>query len=162
MQYFAQIKENIDKEQEKKVKIQSQPHNFKVGEILYDSWGYDQTNIDFYQITRISKGCIWIREINLESVKDTSYDSDQVIPCKNKFIGEEKKKRVVRTSWKPEGYISSDISGTLSQYDGTPKHRSWGHWPLCLTRHCPKGHPCLQAPYYRFGQSGGWCFSGLS
>ncbi len=27
----------------------SKAHSFKVGDIIYNSWGYDQTNIDFYQ-----------------------------------------------------------------------------------------------------------------
>ncbi|VVB70009.1 Uncharacterised protein [uncultured archaeon] len=29
--------------------------SFKVGDVLYHSWGYDQTNIDFYKIIEISK-----------------------------------------------------------------------------------------------------------
>ncbi len=28
-------------------------HSFKIGQILYDSWGYEQTNIDFYQVTAV-------------------------------------------------------------------------------------------------------------
>jgi hypothetical protein len=28
------------------------PHSLKVGDILYSSWGYDQTNISFYVVTR--------------------------------------------------------------------------------------------------------------
>lgn len=27
----------------------------KVGDIFYNSWGYDQTNIDFYKVTRITR-----------------------------------------------------------------------------------------------------------
>ncbi len=35
----------------------------KVGEILYTSWGYDQTNTEFYVVTRVSGKRVWIREI---------------------------------------------------------------------------------------------------
>jgi hypothetical protein len=30
------------------------------GAILYSSWGYDQTNIDFYMVTRCTKASAWI------------------------------------------------------------------------------------------------------
>jgi len=29
------------------------PHSFKVGDVFYASWGYDQTNIDFYKIVEL-------------------------------------------------------------------------------------------------------------
>ena len=27
--------------------------NVKIGDIFYSSWGYDQTNIDYYMVTKI-------------------------------------------------------------------------------------------------------------
>ena len=35
----------------------------QVGDIYYDSWGYEQTNIDFYQVTAVNKGSFTIRRI---------------------------------------------------------------------------------------------------
>jgi hypothetical protein len=29
------------------------PHTFKVGDVLATTWGYDQTNADFYEVTRV-------------------------------------------------------------------------------------------------------------
>lgn len=59
--YVKEKVSNINRwEQEKKdqkdAKIKAQTefnHTFKVGDILYNSWGYEQTNIDFYQIIEI-------------------------------------------------------------------------------------------------------------
>lgn len=31
----------------------SRPHGLEVGSILVSSWGYDQTNVDFYQVVKI-------------------------------------------------------------------------------------------------------------
>lgn len=31
----------------------NKPHSLKVGDVLSSSWGYDQTNVDFYMITRV-------------------------------------------------------------------------------------------------------------
>jgi hypothetical protein len=35
----------------------------KVGDLLYTSWGYDQTNVEFYAVTRVSGKRVWVREI---------------------------------------------------------------------------------------------------
>lgn len=35
----------------------------KPGDILTYSWGYEQTNIDFFQVTRVTAKNAWIRRI---------------------------------------------------------------------------------------------------
>ena len=30
------------------------------GAIMYSSWGYDQTNVDYYMVTRVTKSSCWI------------------------------------------------------------------------------------------------------
>lgn len=60
-----------------------------VGEILSSSWGYEQTNWDFYQIVKVSDKNIWIQEIDVES-KSCSYMSYEVRPIKDKFKKESK------------------------------------------------------------------------
>ena len=50
-----------------------------VGEILSSSWGYEQTNWDFYQIVKVSNKSIWLREIESES-KPCNYRSYEVKP----------------------------------------------------------------------------------
>jgi len=34
-----------------------------VGSIWYTSWGYDQTNVDYYEVTRETKASVWLRKI---------------------------------------------------------------------------------------------------
>lgn len=36
------------------VRTEIERRPLKVGDVLYSSWGYDQTNIDFYQVERLS------------------------------------------------------------------------------------------------------------
>jgi hypothetical protein len=38
---------------EKRRKEQAKPHTLEVGHILVSSWGYDQRNIDFYEVTKV-------------------------------------------------------------------------------------------------------------
>ena len=35
----------------------------QLGDLLYCSWGYDQTNVDWYQVLRVSKAFVWLRRI---------------------------------------------------------------------------------------------------
>jgi hypothetical protein len=42
-------------------------HDFKVGEILYTSWGYDQTNIDFYVITATTAHRVTVQALAQDS-----------------------------------------------------------------------------------------------
>lgn len=40
-----------------------EPHvatTIEPGAILYSSWGYDQTNVDYYMVTRTTKASAWI------------------------------------------------------------------------------------------------------
>jgi hypothetical protein len=41
-------------------------HTFKPGQILVDSWGYEQTNIDFYQITRVTSCRVFAKPMTAE------------------------------------------------------------------------------------------------
>ena len=36
----------------------------KEGSIFYSSWGYDQTNIDFYQVVKATAKTVWLRKLN--------------------------------------------------------------------------------------------------
>ena len=53
----------------------------KVGDILYDSWGYDQTNIDYYEVVRTTKASVWIRSIAREMTDDQRH----VVPVAGAF-----------------------------------------------------------------------------
>jgi hypothetical protein len=113
----------------KKTYRQEMKNPFKIGDILYDSWGYEQTNIDFYQVTNISDKSVWIREISSEMVPGTQgHDSSNVRPLKDHFIGEEIRKPLIVTSYSKTPYISSK-HGSISLYtsgdDGV--YSSWGY-----------------------------------
>lgn len=70
--------------------------NLKVGDILYTSWGHEQTNIDFYQVTQlIGTKSVMIREISSSKVPNTGNDmSGKVVAVPNSFKGKEIRKVV--------------------------------------------------------------------
>jgi nuclear transport factor 2 (NTF2) superfamily protein len=79
----------------KKVALQNARTQFKnpyeVGQILYDSWGYDQTNIDFFQVTEIKGKTLLVRPIS-QTRTYTQQDCGNCMPVKDSFTGEAVKK----------------------------------------------------------------------
>lgn len=75
-----------------------------VGDILRSSWGYDQTNIDYYEVTKVLGKYVEIRELSQES-KETGFMSGQCIPTPGNFIGKPMRKKVQQgNSVKIESY----------------------------------------------------------
>ena len=59
-----------------------QPHNVKVGDIFYTSWGYDQTNVDWFQVDKlIGKNKVTLVRLGSKFSGETpeGYD-DRVLP----------------------------------------------------------------------------------
>lgn len=94
--FDAQIDhKNRVKEQQKK--RNSYEHTLELGEILVSTWGYDQTNVDFYQVVEInSKKTVTIRKIASEAIKSAEmpWAQAKVVPCRGQFVGQPMKKRV--------------------------------------------------------------------
>lgn len=90
-----------------------------VGDILVSSWGYDQTNIDFYQVVKVSGTRVTIRKIGknfLPSVNPNS-TADAVRPIKGAFVGEPMVKRVQKSS--TESYsIKIESFASARPWDG--------------------------------------------
>jgi hypothetical protein len=94
-------------------------HNIKPGDIFYNSWGYEQTNIDFYQVVKTTA-----KTITIQKIKGTSNDynahqmSGSKIAVKDAFCGDE---LIRKTPYLFNGHwcISFEF-GAGSQWDGTP------------------------------------------
>ena len=91
--------ENIETKSKKEV---TPEHPIKVGDVLYSSWGYEQTNIDFYQVIRLrGKKQIVVRPIASKRTRSLGYCSDMVKPIKDNFRGEPMIKTVKGTNEYP-------------------------------------------------------------
>jgi hypothetical protein len=60
----------------------SKPHTFKAGDIVTNSWGYDQTNVDWYRVTRITAHFVWLQPIAAH-VEETGFMSGPSMPNVN-------------------------------------------------------------------------------
>lgn len=95
------------------------PHGFEVGHVLYASWGYDQTNIDFFQVTKV----IGAQMVEVCAVSRISADTGnepwmtgKVVPQLDGFTGEAMRRRVNGRSKS----VRIDNVRTAFLWDGRP------------------------------------------
>jgi len=103
--------------------------DIKVGDILKCSWGYEQTNVEFYKVTKIVGACkIEIVEVGHIQQDVNSSMSCYVVPDENREIGERLIKTVAQNSWeKQDGTYHVKINGSISltPWSGQPLYESW-------------------------------------
>ena len=103
-------------------------HGLQVGDIFVSSWGYEQTNVDFYEVTAVGDREVVIREIGKDVVRSDQYGGEQVVPEKGRYVGPPMRKR-------PSGsggsvYIKVRSFANARKWDGRPVHQTafgWGH-----------------------------------
>ncbi len=63
------------------------PMTVKVGDLFCMSWGYDQTNVNFYQVTRMTPKGVYVREIGAKKVPGSDgFMSERLVPNKDSFL----------------------------------------------------------------------------
>lgn len=100
-------------------------HGLNVGDILYSSWGYDQTNVDFYEVTELRGKMVVIREVASKTVKSTP-PQDYVVPVPGRYIGKPMKKRPQVSGGRP--YVKITSFAHAYPWDGKPKYQTSGGW----------------------------------
>jgi hypothetical protein len=99
----------------------SAPHTLKVGDILVSSWGYDQTNIDYYQVTRVpGPSTVEIRKIAANSGPEEGFMTASCTAARDKFIGEPMIKRASAGNC-----VRIASYASASPWDGKPDRYSW-------------------------------------
>lgn len=93
-------------------------HSYKVGDIFDTSWGYDQTNVDFYQVVEVRGKVLIIRKI-AEMTDHEDRGADYVVPAKDSFIGPPIRILPTSSGVKIEGHYGSP-------WDGKPKYQTAG------------------------------------
>ena len=100
-------------------------HEFNVGDILYASWGYDQTQTNWYEITDIlGPTMVALREIG-GRLSGSERGADYIIPVPGSYKGPVLRKRV-----SPGHSVRITPSIIAHKWDGKPKYETpsgWGH-----------------------------------
>lgn len=99
----------------------------KVGDIFSYSWGYEQTNVNYFQVVALKgKTQVIIREIAYKTTKTNGLDSYMVAPCKDKFLSKSHfiENNDIGMAKKTQGlkngtiYIKIESFGFCSLWDG--------------------------------------------
>lgn len=98
---------------------------YKVGDFLYSSWGYDQTNREFYQVIEIGERSLKVREV-AQNHESTGYDSWNASPRRNEFL-KPAQWLTIQVYENGDHNIPSPVHGYLYQYEGKPLYASSGH-----------------------------------
>lgn len=109
----------------------TQPHSLQVGDIIYNSWGYDQTNVDFYVVVKRSDNYVWLHPIAQETT-ETGFMCGKTKPakplrlCSKKLAdgsyAEPEQHRVYRSTY---GDSVNFEFGSGSKWNGEEVGNSW-------------------------------------
>lgn len=98
-----------------------------VGDIFVNSWGYDQTNVDAYQVVRLSKAYAFLAPIEVREVPGSSgMMCRKVEPVKDKFIaGAVVPQMRVRVDRISRGGFAPRHGWASRHFAGASYHESW-------------------------------------
>jgi hypothetical protein len=97
-------------------------HTLTAGDVVYSSWGYDQTNVDFYQVVRVvSAKSVELRQIAQETTED-GFMCGNTTALKDQFLD---RAPMVRRA-EGERVMSIDrCRHSASKWNGKPQRCSW-------------------------------------
>jgi hypothetical protein len=109
-------RKSSDESKAERRKARSAPHALQVGTVLTCSWGYDQTNVDWYQVTKlIGKNTVEVRQIAGMQTQATGWAMGKCIPDIDNFTGDPMIKRVQDNGIRIASYAFARV------WDGLPK-----------------------------------------
>jgi hypothetical protein len=115
----AKCANRMERQQERKAAT----HTLVVGDVVWSSWGYEQTNVAFYQVVRVvSAKSVEVRQISQETTED-GFMSGRTIGLKDQFL-----KGALGLVRRAEGdrVMCIDRSRhSASKWDGKPQFCSW-------------------------------------
>lgn len=116
---YKEMKDQVDYETKKGV-IDNPVYE---GNILYATWGYEQTNVNFYEVITVKGKMVIIRELE-KNIKPSSHSSMAgTATPKSKYVGLPMKKKMIRSGNGTVIKISDRIYA--HKWDGNPKSISW-------------------------------------
>lgn len=90
-----------------------------VGQILYTSWGYDQTNVEFFEVTKlVGKASVEVRQLAAVDEYSGQTMTGTKSPKPGQYVGDPIIKRDL------DGRVKFESYRRAYPWDGRPKHYS--------------------------------------
>jgi len=118
-EFFSRLESWEDMKKARSLARSGELDSIQVGDLFANSWGYDQTNVDFYQVIEKKKKSMVIRAISSIACNETTGGSmsDNVMPAKDHFLSDAKP--ILKTS------LSMEHGGLYKTKVGEKHYRSW-------------------------------------
>jgi hypothetical protein len=101
-----------DKWKQERKAERAKPHTLKIGDILSGSWGYDQTNIDFFEVVATTEHSVTVRPL-AQQKQENGWMRGTCLPVPGKYTGEATTHRCSAGNC-----IKSPVHGSASMWDG--------------------------------------------
>lgn len=88
-----------------------------VGDIFVSSWGYDQTNVDFYQVVGTTKTMVVLRPLDKHVVRGKGQPTEYVMPLVNTFRGHAFRRKLT-TGMRGDPWVGLTSYSAAKKWDG--------------------------------------------
>ena len=106
-EFFAGRRATVALAEARRAERKNATSGLNVGDILVSSWGYEQTNIDYYQVIETpTEKTVVIRSI-AKTFNETGWLCGKSTPCPGQFIGEPSRHRAMNGAIKINDYRSA-------------------------------------------------------
>ena len=123
--WFKSLSEYKDSVADRRAEY-NKPHTFQVGDIVTYSWGYDQTNVDWFRVTRTTAHYVWLKPVASHLIPDEGCGP---MSGKESLALDENCKPIdldkQETKHKASGTYISMRHGCGSLLTGSPEYTSW-------------------------------------
>lgn len=105
--------------------------HFTVGDVVVNSWGYEQTNVDFYVVTKVTARQITVVRCGNKSAGNHGFMSDTTVPDVGRLDHADTRRLTIKQyQTQPEAIpvvyiVSPNNYYSFSKWDGKPCYRSW-------------------------------------
>lgn len=94
-EFVKKIKKQAEENAQIKLARKSKKRDLVIGDILVSYWGYNQSNVDYYQVVEmVGNNSVCLREIGKQKTFESDGLSGHCIPVVDHFTGESFTKRV--------------------------------------------------------------------
>jgi len=108
--------------EERKAESQKALSLINEGDIFNYTWGYEQTNQDFYKIIKKSASCVWIKKLKVHEEDDGGFMTGISTPL-NEYEPNAKEERKIPYLYNNEPHLNFKY-GSCEKWDGEPARTS--------------------------------------
>lgn len=124
---FADAQESAAAERAQRRANRKSGHSLQVGAVLRSVWGYDQTNVDYYEVTALrGTTMVEVREIAAQT-ESTGMMQGRCMPIPGQYIGEPKRRRVNGDMVRISDCQRAHLMQPMAHAGGRPIYEA-SHW----------------------------------